>query len=85
MGIVYTHLAGCPVSQRYSEVVERANMAMADAAHNMNIQARQCKGPRGEFFSINAGISSGNGNSASLSEVPFLFRDAEQHFKSHTS
>ena len=83
-GIVYAHLAGRPVSQSYSEVIERANTAMADAAQNMNIRARQRKGRRGEYFSINAGISSGNGNSASLSEVPFLSRDAEQHFRSHT-
>ncbi|KAF9650372.1 hypothetical protein BDM02DRAFT_1425153 [Thelephora ganbajun] len=60
---ICVHLAGRPLSNAYTAVIERANDAMERAAANINFRENQEKGCRGHFPAISVGISSGTGNS----------------------
>jgi len=62
-GIIYVHLAGRPLTEKYTSVIERANRCMENAAEILRFRLDQKKGRRGRFNAINLGISSGNGNS----------------------
>jgi len=67
-GIVYVHLAGRPLAEQYTSVIERANRLMENAAEALQFRLGQTKGRRGQFNVINVGISSGTGNSVRLTK-----------------
>jgi len=62
-GAVYIHLAGRPLSKRYTDAVEDATTAMDHAASTLPFRDKQKRGRRGDFPAINVGIASGSGNS----------------------
>lgn len=67
-GIVYVHLAGRPLAEQYTSVIERANRLMENATEALRFRLGQANGCRGMFNVINAGISSGTGNSVRLTK-----------------
>lgn len=71
-GAIYAHLAGRPSGESYSRVIEAADKAMGDVVRDIKVRAGQRQGRRGNYFAINAGVSSGNGNSVSVSAIQVL-------------
>jgi len=61
-GMAYAHLAGRPLSSKYTAVTKEADNAMTYAAANIHFRDSQKNGRRGHFPAINIGISSGSGN-----------------------
>jgi len=76
-GIIYVHLAGRPLSEHYTSVIERATCAMESAAEGIRFRDGQRKGRRGFFNVVNVGISSGNGNSVCPCKLPIGIRSGE--------
>jgi hypothetical protein len=62
-GMVYVYLAGRPLSESYTSVIKRSTDAIENARNSIVFRDKQKAGRRGNFYAINVGVSSGNGNS----------------------
>jgi hypothetical protein len=61
-GMAYIYLAGRPLSESYTTVIEGATAAVEHATEQMSFRSHQKESRRGKFRATDSGVSSGTGN-----------------------